>query len=232
MDRDMVNCLHYLYHRGSIPLNELHDHVRSDRLLWCGPDTTQPLLGKILVQDVRTSNVGMAAGALELIKQVEDQLLTLPGPTYAFGYPIRAPLRLAGSPRPAFLAIAYAPEFTSVKAAVLTAAERAGFDCKVTGDISAPGNILDQVWQGVRSSDVVVADISGSNPNVFYEIGLAHALGKEVILITQEDAAPFDIQAARREKYDRSDLGALTTKLVAAFTAVPPRYPHEGEQGH
>src|SRR5438876_8266953 len=54
--------------------------------------------------------------------------------------------------------------------------------------------ILDKINDYIRNADVIVADCSGRNPNVFYELGIAHAYGKKVILITRDDVreAPSD----------------------------------------
>jgi hypothetical protein len=52
----------------------------------------------------------------------------------------------------------------------------------LTGDLANPGNIIDQVWTSIRSAAAIVADITGGNVNVYYEIGLAHALGKKSFL--------------------------------------------------
>lgn len=48
-------------------------------------------------------------------------------------------------------------------------------------DIFATGKIMDQVWRGIRQAKVLVAELTSKNPNVFYELGLAHALEKPVI---------------------------------------------------
>src|SRR3954468_14612227 len=45
-------------------------------------------------------------------------------------------------------------------------------------------NILDRLYTQISKADLIVADMSGRNPNVFYEVGYAHALGKIVILLT------------------------------------------------
>jgi hypothetical protein len=161
---------------------------------------------------------------------IEDQLRSMPKPDYAFGYPFSAAIPSQGSVRPAFLAIPYRPEFELIKKAVNKAGKAAGYKCEVTGDLATPGNIMDQVWTGIRGSDAVVADITGGNVNVFYEIGLAQALGKEIILISQEQDAPFDIRAFRRVDYNASDPRGLTKKLEEAFAAISARYPHEGDE--
>jgi nucleoside 2-deoxyribosyltransferase len=66
--------------------------------------------------------------------------------------------------------------------------------------------ILEKINEYVKKADVVIADCTGRNPNVFYELGIAHAHEKKVILITSEDVrdAPTDI---RHFEFIRYDLG-------------------------
>jgi len=56
--------------------------------------------------------------------------------------------------------------------------------------------ILDKINDSVQKADVIIADCSGHNPNVFYELGIAHAYGKKVILITKDPVheAPSDVR--------------------------------------
>ncbi len=60
-------------------------------------------------------------------------------------------------------------------------------------EIIRPRRITDAILQATLMSDLVVADLTGSNPNVFYELGLAHASGCDVIMLTQEQKIPFDV---------------------------------------
>ena len=70
-------------------------------------------------------------------------------------------------------------------------------------EIFAPGIFMRDVVTGIFQSSVVLAELSGRNPNVFYELGLAHAYRKPVIMITQEkDAVPSDLQGLRRIDYE------------------------------
>lgn len=73
-------------------------------------------------------------------------------------------------------------------------------------EIFATGKIVDQVWSGITGAKVLVAELTGRNPNVFYELGLAHALEKPVVLVSsnQEDV-PFDLQHIRVIYYDVRD---------------------------
>lgn len=62
---------------------------------------------------------------------------------------------------------------------------------------------MHDIWGLVASSRVLLADLTGKNPNVFYELGLAHAAHKPVLLLTQTlDDVPFDLQSLRIITYD------------------------------
>lgn len=74
-------------------------------------------------------------------------------------------------------------------------------------------NIMEDVWQGILKSSVIICDTTGRNPNVFYELGIAHTIGKKVILLTQKiEDIPFDLQAYRHIKYEVSISGGNQLK--------------------
>lgn len=76
------------------------------------------------------------------------------------------------------------------------------FDFTNAGDLDNQHNILKDIVLGIHNADVIIADLTGLNPNVFYELGLAHAINKKVIIITQNlDALPFDIRSYRANEY-------------------------------
>jgi len=115
MDRDMVNCLHYIYQWGEITDAQLDQNDPRSRLFWCLDDTRRPLDSRdILDEDPSSHSLVLAPGVYNLLDMVENQLRTMPRPDYAFGYPISAPIRPAGARRPAFLAIPYDPAFDPV----------------------------------------------------------------------------------------------------------------------
>lgn len=87
------------------------------------------------------------------------------------------------------------------------AIKRAGLrPIRADDDIFSTGKIVDQIWSGIHAAKILVAELTGRNPNVFYELGLAHALEKPVVLVSsnQEDV-PFDVQHIRVIYYDTSD---------------------------
>jgi len=87
------------------------------------------------------------------------------------------------------------------------AIEQAGLQAiRADAEIFGTGKIMDQIWRGIRDASVLVAELTSKNPNVFYELGLAHALEKPVVLVAsnQEDV-PFDLLHIRVILYDQTD---------------------------
>lgn len=77
------------------------------------------------------------------------------------------------------------------------------------------GNILQYIVKRIMSSSVVIANLNGRNPNVYYELGIAHAIGKPVILITSQadfSEIPFDLRSNKLIIYD--GLNSLKPKLT------------------
>lgn len=82
-------------------------------------------------------------------------------------------------------------------------AENAGFKVYRADDMYQPGVILQDIVTGLVESDVIIAEITPPNPNVFYEIGYAHALDKPTILLAERGRdLPFDIRSYRCIFYD------------------------------
>ena len=70
-------------------------------------------------------------------------------------------------------------------------------------EISRPGRITSQIIEHLREDDLVIADLTKRNPNVFYELAVRHAVGKPVILLGEfGDDIPFDVAAQRVIFYD------------------------------
>ncbi len=103
----------------------------------------------------------------------------------------------------AFLIMPFEEEFDSIYVDFLKPTlEEVGFEIIRADDIQDQQNILKSVVDGINRSDLIVADLTTNNPNVFYELGLAHALQKPVILVTQSiDEVPFDLKSYRLLEY-------------------------------
>jgi hypothetical protein len=106
--------------------------------------------------------------------------------------------------------------------------ERFGLTCYRADDIFGPNAIMEDIWHYILKARLVVADVTGRNPNVFYELGIAHTVGRQAIVITQnEDDVPFDIRAFRYLKYSVSPLHlrAFEKQLEQTVATVLQRLP-------
>ncbi|MCD8003215.1 MAG: nucleoside 2-deoxyribosyltransferase [Clostridia bacterium] len=79
---------------------------------------------------------------------------------------------------------------------------RETFTFTSAGDLDSQQSIIKDIVQGIHKADVIIADLTNLNANVFYELGLAHAMNKKVIIITQcLEELPFDIRSYRANEY-------------------------------
>jgi hypothetical protein len=113
--------------------------------------------------------------------------------------------------------------FTTVYETITLAAVAAGLTCRRADDIWDDSTIIQDVFTLIFQSFIVVCDFTGKNPNVFYEAGVAHALGKYVVPITQSaDDIPFDLQHHRFISYLNNSEGRrdLESKLADRFKTL------------
>ncbi|HEY4158115.1 MAG TPA: hypothetical protein VGM29_08455 [Polyangiaceae bacterium] len=102
----------------------------------------------------------------------------------------------------------------------------AGLKCLRADDIYDTQPIVESVWENILRARLLVADLTGRNPNVFYELGVAHTVGKDVILLSQSiDDVPFDLRHLRVVLYDTTARGAaaLAKQLEATLAALKSR---------
>ena len=108
------------------------------------------------------------------------------------------------------------------------AIEAAGLSACRADDLYRPSAIVTDIWNYTKSSKLILADLSGKNPNVFYELGLAHALAKPAILIAESmDDVPFDLRALRVLEYNKNQprwgdhLQTRIEKAIREVVAAP-----------
>jgi hypothetical protein len=113
--------------------------------------------------------------------------------------------------------------FDGVYAAIQAAVTGAGFRCNRADDLWVDHKIMQTIVSLICQSGLVIADCTGRNPNVFYEAGIAHTLGRDVILIAQNlNDVPFDLRALAIITYlpNAQGLQELTAKLKDRIPAV------------
>ena len=86
---------------------------------------------------------------------------------------------------------------------ILPSLNELNIDCVRGDEIYSKQRIMDDIWLSIRNCRFVLAELTGRNPNVLYEVGLAHAIGKPVIIITRNgEDVPFDLKDLRYLYYD------------------------------
>lgn len=111
-----------------------------------------------------------------------------------------------------FVLTPFNEKYTSQYSTISNLVTSLGFKCNKGDDSNLSSNILAHITEQIAKSRLVIANISGRNPNVFYELGLAHALGKPVIIVSESlSDIPFDINSSRILAFD--DEADLEAKL-------------------
>lgn len=102
--------------------------------------------------------------------------------------------------------------------------EGLNLNCILGGSIFEEGVLLDDIIKGIAESEFVIADLTDKNPNVFYELGIAHQLRKQVIIITQkEDDVPSDLKGHKWNLYNISSkegIDNLEEKIKKSFNKL------------
>lgn len=97
-----------------------------------------------------------------------------------------------------FVIMPFKDPFNLYEEVVKPSVRKAGLKPIRGDEISKPGAIIHQVWDAINDAQVCIADLTGLNENVMYELGLAHAVGKPVVQLAQSsDEIPFDLRALR-----------------------------------
>lgn len=174
--------------------------------------------GKLRLLDV-SGDVPAKSGSSDVLKKLGESVTLEAGDSCFVMMPFSAPL---GN----YYEKVYKP-----------AIEKAGLKpVRADAEIFGTGKIMDQVWVGINAAKVLVAEMTTRNPNVFYELGLAHALKKPVVLVSSNEGdVPFDLKHIRVIYYLDPFWGAKLLDKVAENILSAIQNPEEavfkGESG-
>lgn len=114
-------------------------------------------------------------------------------------------------------------EFSSVHEGIRRACSAAGYRCLRVDDIWEESTVIQDIFNLIFRAHVVVVDFTGKNPNVMYETGIAHTLGKHVVPISQSlSDVPFDMAHHRILTYlpNNEGIETMVYKLTAKLRQV------------
>jgi hypothetical protein len=111
------------------------------------------------------------------------------------------------------------------------AIEAAGLTPRRADDFYTHKTLLESMWIHVQRAELVLADLSGSSANVFYELGLAHAIAKPTVVLTPDPSTvPIDLKGLPMITYDvrypgwDTNLKLRITEEIKNVLANPPKY--------
>ena len=112
------------------------------------------------------------------------------------------------------------------------AVTEAGLKCLRGDTIARVGDLTQNIWGALLHAGIVIADVSVLNANVFYELGLTHALGKDTIVLKQAGSkVPADILGAHYHEYDLQSLEAGKEVVEIRTWAVGPDRTESSRKG-
>jgi hypothetical protein len=132
-------------------------------------------------------------------------------------------LDLAAERKTCFVLMPFAKEFDAVYAkSIYPTVKKQGWTCRRADKIFQPREIVTIILEQILRADLIIADLTGRNPDVFYELGYAHAVHKNTILITQSiEDVPFDLRHRQMVEYSAHTTGYKV--LNRALKAYTPR---------
>lgn len=222
----LVLILVHITHRVDTMVMYLKSHTQAlhrNRLQAADWRETQPSLRATL----DATGLGEYLDALrESSARLRQDLLFL-GPERLFPPPKRS----GGHGKPGcFLVMPFSLEWSKdVHRTLAQACKSLGVQALRGDDVFTPTDILDDIWQSLNGADFIIADITGRNANVMYELGMAHTLAKPVLIISRNAAdIPIDLATRRVILYGQPEEGDwrddLETKAVKAIGEILKAY--------
>ena len=128
----------------------------------------------------------------------------------------------------AFVIMPFDEGFTDLyELAIKGACEAAGIACSRVDEQHIDEHIVETIYQNIRSCDLIIADLTGSNSNVYYELGYAKAHGKRILAMTQNiEELKFDFRSynvLRYEKNKQSELKEKLTRQISTNLSKPAK---------
>jgi hypothetical protein len=113
---------------------------------------------------------------------------------------------------------------------IKTVAEKVNISCGRADDFFSVREVVRDIWHAIFNCRIVIADCTGRNPNVFYEIGIAHTIGRPTIIISQNiDDISFDLRHLRSIVYDYTPRGIKLFEhtLENTLKVLMSEFPHK-----
>ena len=165
-----------------------------------------------IINDWEFNRHHWAVKDVDLYRVLHESILSASAPKL-----FRLPLEIPPKQDLVAVMMPFEARFANVYVTLQQAVAESGMRCYRADDIWLNDHIMDDVINLIWRAKVVIADMTSKNSNVFYETGIAHTLGRNVIPIAQSmDDIPFDLRPIRSVQYlhNREGLADLKAKVV------------------
>lgn len=151
--------------------------------------------GKAMIQIAEN----LTKNRIETIQELNDLIKVERPHMMLIANPVWGPCNVRTDPKSCFVLMPFREEFSDRiwSRYLRPIIKKCGLVPRRADDL-AGRKIMEDIWKNILKSQIVIADMTSRNPNVFYELGMAHAIGKECILLAQsEKDVPFDLRQFR-----------------------------------
>jgi hypothetical protein len=193
--RDKIRAVEYLLYRWSRmsfpPLSHFEIKVREGGYTYWGEDRKSYHLAETAFESVWKEEIREEVDGMEI--------------TPIWGRPMRKVMEKNSC----FVLMPFHDPFNTIYLDhIMPVLKRMDILVERASDYFTTREIMKDIWDALNNCDFVIADLTGRNPNVLYELGIAHTLGKEVIMISQkEEDIPFDLRHLRCYFYEYTPRG-------------------------
>ena len=121
-----------------------------------------------------------------------------------------------------FMIMPFKEELDYVYGAIKQGLNKAGYVCNRVDEINGATPIINKILMEILKSRYIIADLTDCNPNVFYELGIAHSFKEAqniIILKQQGSAVPFDVTHLTYIEYDPNNIKYLTAAIIKAISS-------------
>ena len=200
--RDAWKALHLLYFQGKSGIK--WDDLKEVNLS-CTPDALEalgPELAEVTGDGIET-RVHLTEAARVIIEKCLVANFKQGGTLVRVDYP------------QAFVIMPFNTEFIPIyRDMIEPAVSDAGLECRRGDTVLRIDDLTANVWSEILRAGLIIADVTQPNPNVYYELGLAHALGKDTFVLKQQGVTlPADFGGAHYYEYDPHNLKAEKQRL-------------------
>jgi hypothetical protein len=122
-------------------------------------------------------------------------------------------MNIACGKKTCFVAMQFDPMFDSIYQTIKDTLTPLGWTISRSDQVAFPRLIPARIYLEILTADLVIAEITGNNPNVFFEVGMVNVIGNDLLLLSQEDKIPFDSKDYHTILYKGNNIDLLSERL-------------------